>query len=80
MLFRIRFGSSRNLPQLNHILEVQLVSITVISGFKVQLSSFPIFITIPRANGELCQKTEPGDQDQDQDQDQDFIGLSHCYK
>ena len=78
MLCRIRFGSLRNLPQLNHILEAQFISITVISGSKVQLSSFPFFIIIPQANGELCQKTKPGDGDQDQDQD--FIGLSHCYK
>jgi len=76
MLCRIRFGSLRHLPQLNHILEAQFISITVILGSKVQLSSFPIFIIIPQANGELRQKTEPGDQDQDQD----FIGLSHCYK
>ena len=75
MLCRIRFGSLRNLPQLNHILEAQFISITVISGSKVQLSSFHIFVIIPQANGELCQKTKP-----DEDQDQDFIGLSHCYK
>ena len=72
----IRFGSLRNLPQLNHILEAQFISITVISGSKVQLSSFPIFIIIPQANGELRQKTKPDDEDHDQD----FIGLSHSDK
>ena len=74
MLSHIRFGSLRNLPQLNQILEVQFISIPVISGSKVQLSSFAIFIIIPQANGALCQKTELGDQDQD------FTGLSHCDK
>lgn len=76
MLCRIRFGSLRNLPQLNHILEAQFISITVISGSKVQLSSFPIFIIIPQANGELRQNTKPDDEDQDQD----FIGPSHSDK
>ena len=55
MLSRIRFGSLRNLPQLNHILEAQFTSVPVISGSKG--SSFPIFIIIPQAKEALCQKT-----------------------